>query len=294
MASPQATGTGLSAGTAAEPTFSVVIPVYNNARYAVRAVMSVLRQSRAVLEIILVDDASCSFEFDRLTRFVRRCRSAVPLRLERLDANGGPGLARHRGANLARGTHVAFLDADDIWHQHKIEEVERAIISQDADLIGHRQPWKCKVSRADLVTPPKPGSRRFRRSVFLMLNPMLTSSIVVRSSLARNMFRFGGRRSEDHIALVVASRTAERIIFLDAPLAWALKPPFGHSGEGVSIVANYKGSLAGIHRLFRGKVIGLPEIATFYLFFAARAPLGVMRQLLYQRRYGLAYKSDTA
>lgn len=274
----------LSEGKADWPTFSVVIPTYNNTRLAARAVSSVLRQSRPVHEVILVDDASCKAEGDRLSLLVDRCKSAVPVRLERLSENVGAGLARNRGANLAKGTHVAFLDADDVWHQRKIEEVALAIASHDADLVGHQQPWKYRLARADLTDLTPPDIRRFSKTIFLILNPMLTSSIVVRTPLARTMFRYGGRRSEDHMALIVASRTANRAIFLDAPLAWALKPPFGHSGEGVSIIANYRGSVAGIHLLFRERVIGLVDLAIFYTFLAARAPLGVMRQLFYQRR----------
>lgn len=278
------TATGCAAGTTDTLTFSVVIPVYNNARYATRAVISVLRQTLPVHEIILVDDASCHAEFDRLARMIHSCRSAVPIRLERLEKNCGPGLARHRGANLASGTHVAFLDADDVWHRRKTEEVARAISEHNAELIGHRQPWKYRLSRADLSAAPPAGTRRFGRTLFLILNPMLTSTIVVNTAIAREMFRFGGRRSEDHIALIVASRTAKCTVFLDAPLAWALKPPFGHSGEGVSIIANYKGSVAGIHRLFREKIITITDVAIFYMFFAARAPLGVIRQLVYELR----------
>lgn len=278
------TATGNAAGTTQALTFSVVIPVYNNARYAARAVISVLRQTLAVHEVILVDDASSSAEFDRLKRYIHGCRSAVPIRLERLEENCGPGLSRHRGANLASGTHVAFLDADDVWHKRKTEMVARAISVHNAELIGHRQPWKYHLSRDDLSAAPPTGIRRFGRAVFLMLNPMLTSSIVVRTPIAREMFRFGGRRSEDYMALIIASRTANRIVFLDAPLAWALKPPFGHSGEGASIIANYKGSVAGINRLFRERVIAISDIAIFYAFLALRAPFGVIRQLLYQLR----------
>lgn len=286
MGQSEDNGLDREAGKSGQPMFSVVIPVYNNARYTARAVISVLRQTQPVYEIILIDDASREDEFDRLCDYVQRCKSAVPVRLERLSENVGAGLARHRGANLASGTHVAFLDADDVWHQRKVEEVTRAIVSYDADLIGHQQLWKYRLTRADLTALTTPGIRRFGKVVFLMLNPMLTSSIVVRTALARTMFRFGGRRSEDHMALIIASRTANRVVFLDAPLAWALKPPFGHSGEGVSIIANYRGSVAGIQRLFRERVIGIVDLAIFYTFLAARAPLGVMRQLLYQGRYG--------
>ncbi|MBV1689341.1 glycosyltransferase family 2 protein [Novosphingobium sp. G106] len=268
------------------PTFSVVIPVHNNARCAARAIISALRQSMPVHEIILVDDASCAAEFARLARFVGNCRSQVPVRLERLLENVGAGLARHRGANLASGTHVAFLDADDVWHRHKIREVSTAIVRDEAELVGHRQPWKFKVTRADLASlPSSVRSRSLLQLHFLMLNPILTSSIIVRTSIAREMFRLGGRKAEDYMALVIASRMARRMVFLEAPLAWALKPPFGYAGEGASILANYGGSAINMRLLYRVRVIGAVDLAIFFAFLAARVPIGLVRQVHYRARY---------
>lgn len=272
-------------GSAERPKISVVIPVHDNARSAARAVISALRQSMPVYEIILVDDASCEADFAYLTRFVGRCRSPVPIRLDRLPENLGAGLARHRGANLANGTHAAFLDADDLWHRRKIEEVSKAISVDGAELVGHRQPWKFEVSRADLARLPPVRSRSLGRLDFLMLNPILTSAIVAHMQIARKMFRLGGRKAEDYMALVIASRMARRTIFLDAPLSWALKPPFGYAGEGSSILANYRGSAINMQMLFRTRVIGAFDLVIFFAFLAARVPIGLIRQFFYRTRY---------
>ncbi|MBS0474217.1 MAG: glycosyltransferase family 2 protein [Proteobacteria bacterium] len=285
-ADPDHPGAAQSEGPMLRPKISVVVSVYNNARTAARAVISVLRQSIPVHEIILVDDASRDTDFAQLTRLVHRCRSPAPLRLERLSDNVGAGLARHHGANLARGSHVAFLDADDLWHRRKIEEVTRAITGDGAALVGHRQPWKFEVSHDDLTRLSDIRSRPLGRLTFLMLNPILTSSIVVEARIAREMFRFGGRKAEDYMALVLASRMAERMVFLDAPLAWALKPPFGHSGEGASILANYHGSAIHMRRLYRARLIGVADLAIFFAFLAARVPIGLARQFVYRVRYG--------
>ncbi len=92
------------------PTVSVVIPTYNRASLLPRALDSVCTQTFTDWEIILVDDGSTdstSALFDAYRdRFGDRF---VHFRQE----NAGPGAARNRGIDAARGRFVAFLDSDD-------------------------------------------------------------------------------------------------------------------------------------------------------------------------------------
>jgi glycosyltransferase involved in cell wall biosynthesis len=267
---------------------SVIIPIYNNADNAVRAVFSVLRQTVPAHEIILVDDASSAEEAGKLQRLLRRCRSCVAIQLERLEENAGPGLARHIGARLASGTHVAFLDADDLWHCRKIEKVIGVIETESADLIGHNRPWRFSISRADLTELPATiPCRALGRQAFLRRNPIPTSSIVAQARIAREMFRFGGRKSEDYMALITASRMANRAVYLDADLCWAPKPPFGYVGEGADQMKIYRASVENILVLHRERVISAWNLVTFFFFLSVRAPVGMLRL----HRYRLLYKS---
>ncbi len=88
---------------------SVVIPCHNYAKTLPRAVSSALLQS-AVSQVVVVDDASsddsvaCAQSLCVLDRRVQVCMQ---------EKNLGPGAARNRGALLATGSHIVFLDADD-------------------------------------------------------------------------------------------------------------------------------------------------------------------------------------
>jgi glycosyltransferase involved in cell wall biosynthesis len=93
---------------------SVVIPTFNSGPLVVEAVESVLAQTRAADEIIVVDDGSADDTAERLARFAPRVRV---IRKE----NGGVATARNRGVAEASGDVVAFLDADDVWHPRKLE-----------------------------------------------------------------------------------------------------------------------------------------------------------------------------
>jgi len=95
---------------------SVIMPVYNGAKTVERALDSVFAQSVAPCEVIAVDDVSTDD-----TRAVLDAYAPRGLTVLRADRNGGAGAARNRGAAAARGTYLAFIDADDQWHPNKLE-----------------------------------------------------------------------------------------------------------------------------------------------------------------------------
>jgi glycosyltransferase involved in cell wall biosynthesis len=99
----------------APPLISVVIPAYNAERYVLQAIDSVVRQSHAAFEILVIDDGST----DRSGE-VARSYPDSRVRVVR-QPNAGPAAARNHGVQLARGELLAFLDADDLWEPRKLE-----------------------------------------------------------------------------------------------------------------------------------------------------------------------------
>jgi glycosyltransferase involved in cell wall biosynthesis len=89
-------------------TVSVVIPAYNCARYLPETIESALSQTLPPLEVIVIDDGSTDDTAEVLARYEGRIRYAH-------QRNMGISAARNAGIRLARGTLIAFLDADDIW-----------------------------------------------------------------------------------------------------------------------------------------------------------------------------------
>ncbi len=93
---------------------SCIIPVWNCERYLAQAIDSVLRQTFRSFEVIVVDDGSTDATPDVIDRY----RGGI--RALRQD-NVGAGEARNTGLRLARGSFIAFLDADDLWEPTKLE-----------------------------------------------------------------------------------------------------------------------------------------------------------------------------
>lgn len=106
------------------PTVSVVVPLYNKRSTVERTIDSVLAQTYADFELIVVDDESTDGGAELVEAKYRDPR----IRVHR-QANAGPGAARNQGARLARGKFVTFLDSDDDWRP---ELLERAVAALEA------------------------------------------------------------------------------------------------------------------------------------------------------------------
>ena len=108
------------------PLISVIIPVYNCDRYLSEAIDSVLAQTYPPSEIIVLDDGST----DDSGAVAQHYRTSVRYEYQ---THGGVGSARNRGAELAQGNFLAFLDADDLWAEDKLHD-QIAAFSREPDL----------------------------------------------------------------------------------------------------------------------------------------------------------------
>ena len=118
------------------PKISVVIPTYNRSALACRAVESVLSQTLAPDEVIVVDDGSTDGTDAVLAdRFGNRI---VYVRQE----NGGVSAARNTGIERAGGDLVAFLDSDDVWMPNKLELQVPVMADTDVVLSATNWAWE--------------------------------------------------------------------------------------------------------------------------------------------------------
>jgi len=103
------------------PTVSVVMPVFNRERFVGEAVQSILSQTFANLELIVVDDGST----DRTSEILR---SFADPRLHVIrQENRGIGAAMNTGLRAVRGEYVARLDSDDVWLPDMLEAQLRVL-----------------------------------------------------------------------------------------------------------------------------------------------------------------------
>ena len=94
---------------------SIIIPAYNTEKQIADTLASVLKQTYSNFEVIVVDDASRDRTVDVVRSFTDK-----RIRLICHSTNQGPGAARNRAIEAAKGKWIALLDADDQWHSSRL------------------------------------------------------------------------------------------------------------------------------------------------------------------------------
>lgn len=110
---------------------SVIMPAYNAEKFIGHAIDSVLIQTYQNWELLVVDDEST----DRTASIVKSYAEKDTRIQYHWQKNGRQGNARNRGIKNAKGSLLAFLDADDLWVADKLENQVDQIRNQDVDLV---------------------------------------------------------------------------------------------------------------------------------------------------------------
>ena len=129
---------------------SVIVPVYNAERCLAACVDSLLAQTYADFEVLLVDDGSADTSPAICDRY-----AAADDRVRVIhQKNAGVGAARNAGLDAARGDYLAFVDADDTVLPDYLETLYRDITEQDVDIVCcnfqefyHGQPVNMTIPR---------------------------------------------------------------------------------------------------------------------------------------------------
>jgi glycosyltransferase involved in cell wall biosynthesis len=155
------------------PLISVIIPVYNAERFLSEALDSVQKQSYFPLEIIVIDSS--------VDNSATIAKSYQTVKYYFQEKCGLPS-ALNEGLKMASGDFFAFLDADDIWEDHKLKLQMEALIkdpSLDAVFGHHRQFLSMKDSTLKedqrILPAPFKGAMLIRRESFFRVGLFDTS-----------------------------------------------------------------------------------------------------------------------
>lgn len=139
---------------------SIITPMYNNEAVIEETVNSVINQTYSNWELILVDDFSSDATISLVELLVKK---DTRIKLFKHQENKGAAQARNLGTKIAKGGYIAFLDADDLWKENKLElqvEVLRTELTDvcfgSYELIDSKsQPLKKKVKALKKLTHKK-------------------------------------------------------------------------------------------------------------------------------------------
>lgn len=104
------------------PLVSCIIIFFNAEAFIGDAIESIVRQSYDFWELLLVDDGSSDASAGIASEWVSRFPDRIRYLTHPDSLNHGMSATRNLGISEARGTLIAFLDADDVWLPNKLEE----------------------------------------------------------------------------------------------------------------------------------------------------------------------------
>ncbi len=109
---------------------SIVVPVYNGEKYIAETIDSLLAQTLANIEIIVVNDGSTDDTLPVLQRYVDPRLRVIT------QKNAGTFAARIRGLQEARGNYVGYVDGDDTVKPTMFEELYKATNHEQVDIVS--------------------------------------------------------------------------------------------------------------------------------------------------------------
>ena len=126
---------------------SIITPCYNSSRFIRQMMESVMAQTYPHWELLITDDCSTDNSREIVEEY---CKKDSRIKLFKLDANSGAGIARNNSIKKAQGRFIAFLDSDDMWKPAKLEKqlkfiqennyqfvfCQTEVINENGELVG--------------------------------------------------------------------------------------------------------------------------------------------------------------
>lgn len=218
-----------------EIKFSIIIPVYNTAKYLKKCLQSVIHQTYGNLEIIIIHDKSEDFSGDICDCYASQDERITVFHREKGDVSS----ARNMGLDAATGDYIVFVDSDDWVELTFCEEMKKAIDAHEgADIIkadyfiekGKTYPVKLfrrEISEMETAEDKELlqldiFSRYYDGDYDCGLKGREIDAGYVWAGAYRkelvSAIRFQGRKAEDSLFNLYAVQEAERIVYMPVPL----------------------------------------------------------------------------
>jgi teichuronic acid biosynthesis glycosyltransferase TuaG len=205
-----------------DPTVSVVMPVCDCESLVATSIRSVLGQTYADWELLVVDDYSLDRSADVVEEF---CRADSRVRLLRNHGLRGAAHSRNLAIRSARGRYIAFLDSDDQWLPRKLEKQLRLARRTRAPLTFTSY-YKIDGDSTETADTFVPNGRVVRAPLVLEYRHLLRQNYIGCLTAMYDIAQVGrvlmpeiSRRQDYALWLEILRRPGRRAVGLAEPLA---------------------------------------------------------------------------
>jgi glycosyltransferase involved in cell wall biosynthesis len=159
------------------------MPAYNADAFIEQSIISVLAQSYTNWQLIVIDDGST----DGTAAIVKQYQKKDNRITYHFQNNQGLGAARNTGFKLVKGQWIAFLDADDLWLENKLQVQMATAINSNADVVFTSGYYldKANVKPYESLTGNYNGHALYK--ILLNHNHIAILSVCIKKALADNL-----------------------------------------------------------------------------------------------------------
>lgn len=173
----------LTSKEGAQPLITIIIPLFNAQNYISETIDSVISQTYQNWELIIVDDCSTDNSVEIAKGYEVKDRR---IKLIELNSNfGGPARPRNIGLDISNGEYLAFLDADDVWLQDKLQVQVREMQINNLDFTSTDSKFidinsnDTIINKYKIIVFLKKLKRKAKLSDVIKGNFIRTSSVII-------------------------------------------------------------------------------------------------------------------
>ena len=200
------------------PFFSIILTTFNRMPILKKAIDSVLNQSFGNWELLIIDNHSTDSTDDFLST-IRDKR----VKILKIHNNGFYVKSRNLGIKNSQADWLAFIDSDDLWYQHKLQNCYNVISKNNVDLIYHAVNYaNKKIFTQKIKEKSKKILSPITKNLLLNGNCIAQSSAVVKKKYLSQVKLFSENKKEfgweDYDTWIRISQITENFFFINKPL----------------------------------------------------------------------------
>lgn len=193
---------------------SIIIPCYNSYKFMNNCLFALEKQTVKDFEIIIVDDCSTDDSYDKLLQYKKNTN--LKMEILKLNTNSGPGVARNKGIEKARGEYIIFCDSDD-WYEKNTIEILLTKIKEKSEIIlyDYNKIIKKKKLKANSL---KTFDLRYTKDEIIANANQSLWSMCIKRSLFNKIKIPSFYNGEDVVILPILLSKAKKISFIKESL----------------------------------------------------------------------------